>query len=539
MAIVFALRKLRHYLEGRPFELWTDHAALRFLMTMKDTSNRVTRWALTVQQYDFIIKHIPGTTNRVADALSRAPLPVDSQENVELGMIQLEFTDKTRLTAAELEKRQSEDPQLQALVESKKITKKQNFWYKSEPTSLTRIYLPVSLHPTALRAFHDHPTAAHMGFKKTLKRIQPLFWWPTLEQDVADYVRSCENCQAVKGHPSRIFSQHPIRGEGPMHTIACDFFGPLPASENDNRFILVLQDVYSPFIWTIPMKKADSELTQDTLLRFFCNFGFPHRLICDAGPGLAAGIVQNMLKIVQVERVQTPPYAHHANGIVERSMAKIRNAISAYITRQTQTTWDKHLPAITFAINSAIHEGIGDTPYFYFFNRDPRSPFYPNVAESNKLINHLLAPENKHLHDARIQQLINSFSHMENLQQQNAATLMANDDHKEFKIGNLVAMHTPQPSNAAKNFAGKLAPAWTFPFRIIGKMSDNIYKLQHTQTKKIVTHVHISRIRKFTLRDNEQAQEGGVTFNGYDVMGNRVSNTRHIPRKLSIASPAH
>lgn len=56
-AVVLAIQHWRPYLLGRYFTCVTDHAALRYLYTMQDTSNMLTRWAIALQSFDFSVKH--------------------------------------------------------------------------------------------------------------------------------------------------------------------------------------------------------------------------------------------------------------------------------------------------------------------------------------------------------------------------------------------------------------------------------------------------------------------------------------------------
>ncbi|KAE8956529.1 hypothetical protein PR001_g31704, partial [Phytophthora rubi] len=76
LAVVWSVKLFRPYLYGRMFEIVTDHAALKWLMTRPNLAGRLHRWSLTLQEYDFQILYRPGTTNVVADALSRAPAAV-------------------------------------------------------------------------------------------------------------------------------------------------------------------------------------------------------------------------------------------------------------------------------------------------------------------------------------------------------------------------------------------------------------------------------------------------------------------------------
>jgi hypothetical protein len=74
--IVWGVKKFRFFLEGTKFTVFTDHSSLQWLLQSKEEKQgRLARWALSLQQFDFEIVHVPGTKSRAADALSRHPLP--------------------------------------------------------------------------------------------------------------------------------------------------------------------------------------------------------------------------------------------------------------------------------------------------------------------------------------------------------------------------------------------------------------------------------------------------------------------------------
>ncbi|XP_071926101.1 uncharacterized protein [Coffea arabica] len=70
-AVVFALKKWRHYLYGVTFEIYTNHKSLKYLFSPKELNLRQRRWVEFLEDYDYTINYHPGKANVVADALSR------------------------------------------------------------------------------------------------------------------------------------------------------------------------------------------------------------------------------------------------------------------------------------------------------------------------------------------------------------------------------------------------------------------------------------------------------------------------------------
>ena len=81
--MVFAIDKFRSYLVGAKIIVYTNHAALKYMLTKKDVKPRLIRWILLLQEFDPEIKDKKGVENSVVDHLSRMQfkdaqdLPID------------------------------------------------------------------------------------------------------------------------------------------------------------------------------------------------------------------------------------------------------------------------------------------------------------------------------------------------------------------------------------------------------------------------------------------------------------------------------
>lgn len=76
LAVYLAIRHYRHILEGRDFTIFTDHKPLTYALQAKSEKHnpRDIRYMDYIGQFTSDIRYVKGTSNTVADALSRTTL---------------------------------------------------------------------------------------------------------------------------------------------------------------------------------------------------------------------------------------------------------------------------------------------------------------------------------------------------------------------------------------------------------------------------------------------------------------------------------
>ena len=505
LAIVWGVEKMRPYLEGYRFTVLTDHQSLRWLHSIKSPSGRLARWSIFLQQFDFEIKYRQGILNRVADALSRDPLPSTSKDEEfdPLGVLDEEepVCSWYRKKKAEVEKNPEVFPDF--CVREGKLFR--HFWDNdlSEPDLVEpwKLCVPKPSRQSVIEENHDAPTAGHMGITKTIARVASRYYWPGMFRDIARYVRQCPSCLRYKPSQQQLPGKmQPSPITEPGHTVSTDIVGPLPRSTRGNRFLLVFQDRFTKWVQCRPVRSATAKsVTQALYEEIIVRFGTPKVVITDNGTQYTGHHFAELLSSFGIKHRLTPAYTPQANP-VERTNRTLKTMIAQYCG-QNHRLWDRHLKDFEFAINTARNDSTGYTPAFLTYGRELDVPqtIYPR-------------PNNATTDDTDIKprtdrlKLLQDIFQLVKINLNRAFTTQSryyNLRRRDWRCrpGDHVMKRDHKLSSAIKGIAAKLTPRYSGPYTVVRVVSPVVYDLR-AQNGKLLRHVHVKDLKPAGAQDS-------------------------------------
>lgn len=108
-----------------------------------------------------------------------------------------------------------------------------------------------------LEALHDDPKAGHLGFSRTLERVQE-YYWPCLTADITHYLTTCRYIQIHKTPPTRParFLQPIEPPRRPFQRIGINLPGLFLTSTSGNKWIIVATDYLTCYTKRGPCQKV-------------------------------------------------------------------------------------------------------------------------------------------------------------------------------------------------------------------------------------------------------------------------------------------
>jgi hypothetical protein len=414
-----ALRAFRLHLVGvKNLIVEVDAKYIKGMLNAPDLlpNAAMNRWIQGIMLFDFVLKHVPGSTHLAADALSRRPLGegevIEEDEDDWLDNIALHVaTSRNSVKSPTLRKSLQgrvpynfhslpsyyfiatirldknlddifkflttlEAPAFENVQAQRRFIQKatQYFVRGHKLWKRRRNKLPLLVileHERRLEILtQTHEDLGHRGEQSVFETVRERYYWPHLRQDVRHHVRSCHQCQVRSTAKMKI----PITISAPATIFTKVYVDVMDMTESTqgHKYIVCARDDLSRATECRALFKNDSI----SLMKFFweqiyCRYGAIAHVVTDNGPEVK-GAFSELLRRLNIPQVRISAYNKQANGVVERGHFIIREAIMKSVTHRRDWPSKVHLAA--FADRVTVSKVTGFSAYYLLHGVHPVLP---------------------------------------------------------------------------------------------------------------------------------------------------------------------
>lgn len=359
LAIIKCLEKLRCYVLGRPFKIYTDCEAFQQTMRKRNATAKVARWALALEEYDVEVKHRSGNMMQHVDALSRNFVMV--------------IEDSTFLQIKAAQQDDDECKLVHSLIEANSTSdyvRRDGVIYQCKD-GYYRLKIPKAMAYSLLLKLHGD---GHMSRRRMEVQANQEFQIDNLGKIIDKLIKNCVPCiLATKKKGKKDGWLESIeKHDTPMHTYHIDHVGPIPSSHKGYQHILVVTDAFTKFNWLYPVKSTAAEEAITKLKQQALIFGNPSRIIADRGSSFRSTAFDDYCNDEKIQKHLITTGTPRGNGQVER-MNGIIVPILTKLSITDPTKWYRFVDRVQICINTSVSRSTKSTPFKLMFGVEMKS----------------------------------------------------------------------------------------------------------------------------------------------------------------------
>lgn len=325
-AIRWACMKFHEYVYGKKLIIECDHKPLEIIYKkpIQSAPFRLQRIMFDVKQYDPTIVYKKGTSQYLADILSRDCENGISEEEEELQVyVAIDFSDDAKKEMIEATRN---DPELQELSKVTMTGWPESKWEVSELVKPywnfreeiafyngiafkgMKVLVPKAQIQKMVKIIHR----GHFGIQKCLSRAREILFWHGMTEDITSYVEKCAICQSMQKSKAKepiITKEIPNL---PFEVVGTDLF------HCHGKDYLIIVDSYSGFFEFKELNGTTSIEVIKHLKTCFATHGIPARLESDNGPQFSAAEFKKFVMEWSIKHTPSSPNHPQGNGLVER-----------------------------------------------------------------------------------------------------------------------------------------------------------------------------------------------------------------------------
>ncbi|XP_037799853.1 uncharacterized protein LOC119594838 [Penaeus monodon] len=225
------------------------------------------------------------------------------------------------------------------------------------------LVVPKALRGSAMHLAHAGATAGHPCVYRTYCKLRDYFYFPNMLATVKEYVGTCRSCQKRKGMAYHAPLAAAPQASYPLERVSADLM-ELEVTSQGNKYVLAFIDQLTRYVQLIPLPSKEAETVADAFINQFVTvFGPPRLLQTNNGREFKNNLFKRVCELASVQTIFTTAFHPQANGMIERTNRVVKNAL-ATLLEASPLEWDKLLPYVPLAMNSAVHRSVGDQPLY-------------------------------------------------------------------------------------------------------------------------------------------------------------------------------
>jgi transposase InsO family protein len=268
---------------------------------------------------------------------------------------------------------------------------KDDLWYKIKRTitgDKELLVIPKKMQKDLAREIHK---AGHAGMNKCLAYAQQNVWWKDMQNTFRAVIAVCLPCLQQNKKPTYVPDTHFHVPSMPMDFICLDLVGEFERTAKGNLYALTAIDMFTSFVWAIPIPDKSAETIVEALITHIMPFGAPRKILTDNGTEFKNELFREVTKALGVELVLTTPAYHpQSNGKLENFHYFLKSCTAKYCCKNLG--WDQAMSLATYVYNFLPHAASKESPFFLMFCKRHAFPTSTTVATKTALLGRLKWP---------------------------------------------------------------------------------------------------------------------------------------------------
>ena len=365
--------------------------------------------------------------------------------------------------------------------------------------SVLQVVVPELRRKHVLEVGHDQ-AGGHMAAKRTKERIAYTFYWPTMDVDCKEYVKTCKVCQLKKrvSYRDRVPITPIPRADKVFDHWFIDMAGPFFSGEGTKpkyNYAFIAIDSFSRFPACYPMKSMHAKSVCDALLSLWEFTGCCSYISSDLGTNFTSQLTQEFEKRLGCAPRFNSPYHPNSTGLVERAVGNVKTIISK-LAMDHPKQWHTYVSAVTWALREIPNSTTGVAPWTLVMGHIPKGPL---AILKESWINEELPVSFGKTNTQYLQELHHKLklaheyanSHADREQKRYAAHYNLRSQDKHFEPGDQVLILTPDSTSS------KMFSKWVGPATVVSVRSPYSYLVEFEGSRR---HFHANKLRKFHVR---------------------------------------